>query len=271
MRLPLVKDGRLTALQNFSSHPTDSWFFTLQITGQPLEGHPLPNNCSNTMAPTQTLTSHHGQYNKPITLTGHISKPATRTTTRTTTRPPTNPNKSLLAYTPQIPPPHPDIPISLLRNKLLLQCRPYIPPSQLHAALADGLYARATHWLTPASLSASRHGKHKRYFILDASDFALQAVGSAWEARVGARSRGIEAGNGVVLFVRERSEWVSFVRGYARQGKRAGVLGCERERAVERGEREAWRGRCGVREGGRDGAYWVLVRGAVERIKRGEA
>ncbi|KAH3996135.1 hypothetical protein HBI38_186880 [Parastagonospora nodorum] len=165
------------------------------------------------MAPTQTqtLTSHHEQFSKPITLTGRISKPATRTTTRT----PTNPNKSLLSYTPQIPPPHPDIPISLLRNKLLLQCRPYIPSRLLHEALADGLYARATHWITPASLTASRHGKHKRYFVLHTSDFSLQQVGSAWEARVCANSRGIDAGNGVTLFVRERSEWVSFVRGEA--------------------------------------------------------
>ncbi|KAH4235910.1 hypothetical protein HBI05_138590 [Parastagonospora nodorum] len=157
------------------------------------------------MAPTQTqtLTSHHEQFSKPITLTGRISKPATRTTTRT----PTNPNKSLLSYTPQIPPPHPDIPISLLRNKLLLQCRPYIPSRLLHEALADGLYARATHWITPASLTASRHGKHKRYFVLHTSDFSLQQVGSAWEARVCANSRGIDAGNGVTLFVRERSEW----------------------------------------------------------------
>ncbi|KAH3939604.1 hypothetical protein HBH70_224850 [Parastagonospora nodorum] len=226
------------------------------------------------MAPTQTqtLTSHHEQFSKPITLTGRISKPATRTTTRT----PTNPNKSLLSYTPQIPPPHPDIPISLLRNKLLLQCRPYIPSRLLHEALADGLYARATHWITPASLTASRHGKHKRYFVLHTSDFSLQQVGSAWEARVCANSRGIDAGNGVTLFVRERSEWVSFVRGYKRQGKRAGELMREGERERERKEREGWRGRCGLGEGmgGRDGgqgAYWVLVRGAVERIRRGEA
>lgn len=87
-----------------------------------------------------------------------------------------------------------------------------------------------------------------------------------------ANSRGIDAGNGVVLFVRERSEWVAFLRGYKRQGRRAGVLVREGEREVERKQREGWRGRCGVGEGkGGEGAYWVLVRGAVERIRRGEA
>lgn len=225
------------------------------------------------MAPvqTQTITAH--QFSHPITvLSGRVSKPATRTTTRTSTAP----NKSLLSYSPQIPASHPDIPISLLRNKLLLTCRPYIPSKLVHSALSDGIYSRASHWITPLSLAASRHGKSKRYYVLHTEDFSLQQVSSAWEARVCSNgSRGIDAGNGVVIFVRERREWMSFMRGYRRQGKRAGELMRCKEKDVERGWREKWRGRCGLdveeRKEGGQGPYWVLVRSGVERIRKGEA
>ncbi|KAF2824827.1 hypothetical protein CC86DRAFT_296182 [Ophiobolus disseminans] len=215
------------------------------------------------MAPvqTQTITAH--QF--PV-LSGRISKPPARST-RT--------SKPLLSYSPQIPTAHPDINLPLLRNKLLLACRQYVPSHLLHAALADGIYSRAERWITPSSQLASGCGKKKRYYILHACDFTFQQVSSAWEARICSGSQPIDAGNGVVLFVKERSEWDAFMRGYRRQGKRAGQLMRFVERDTERGWREMWRRRCGGEEAGRKegsaGPMWVLVRSAVAKIGRGEA
>jgi hypothetical protein len=80
------------------------------------------------------------------------------------------------------------------------------------------------------------------------------------------------------LFVKERSEWEAFMRGYRWQGRRAGELMKGREREIERGWRDGWRRRCGVdSEGGmrvkevNAGPMWVLVKSAVARIVRGEA
>jgi hypothetical protein len=208
------------------------------------------------MAPVQTQTIATHQF-----PTDSVSKRSTR-------------SKPLLSYSPQIPTAHPDINIPLLRNKLLLICRQYIPSSLLHSALADGLYARASHWITPSSLAACRHGKSKRYYILHTDSFTFQQVGSAWEARICSGSQPIDAGNGVVLFVKERSEWDAFMRGYRCQGRRVGELMRGRERETERGWREGWRRRCGVDGKGREvnaGPMWVLVKSAVGRIARGEA
>ena len=163
------------------------------------------------MAPiqTQTITPH--QFSNPVTViraSGRISKPPARST-RTQT-------KALLSHSPQIPTAHPDIDISLLRNKLLLQCRQYIPSELLHEALADGIYSRATHWITPSSNAASKFGKRKRYYVLHSSNFTFQSMGSAWEARIlSGGSQPIDAGNGVVIFVKERREWDAFMAGYA--------------------------------------------------------
>lgn len=100
---------------------------------------------------------------------------------------------------------------------------------------------------------------------------------------MGSGSQGIDAGNGVVLYVKERSEWVAFMRGYKQQGRRAGELLGEVEREVERGWRGEWRGKCGFGndegrgsgigslKGGGAGPVWVLVKGVVGRICRGEA
>jgi hypothetical protein len=90
-------------------------------------------------------------------------------------------------------------------------------------------------------------------------------------------SRGIDAGNGVVVFVKERREWEAVMRGYRRQGKRAGELVRTREKDVEKRWRDMWRGRCGFgreAEGGKEGGQgpmWVLVKSGVERIRKGEA
>lgn len=238
------------------------------------------------MAPVQTqtmtTTTHHPQFTNPLptVLSTRLQKPPTRST-RT--------SKPLLSYSPQIPTPHPDINLPLLRNKLLLTCRAYIPSRLLHTALADGLYSRATHWITPASQTASKHGKRKRYYVLHSDTFDLQPVGSAWEARVVTSSQPIDAGNGVVLFVKERKEWDAFLSGYRRQGKRAGQLLKSKEKEREREWREKWRRRCAGEDEGSSGssseegrkkgslreAYagpmWVLVKSAVARIVKGEA
>ena len=100
-----------------------------------------------------------------------------------------------------------------------------------------------------------------------------------------ADSAPIDAGNGVVIFVKERREWTAFMRGYRRQGKRgAGQLLKEKQQNVERAWKDEWKRKCGLSsEGGGSpgkgsakreinaGPMWVLVKSAVGRIVRGEA
>ena len=223
------------------------------------------------MAPVQTQTITPHQFKNPITViraSGRISKPPARST-RTQ-------NKSLLSQTPQIPTAHPDINITLLRNKLLLQCRQYIPSALLHEALADGIYSRAQRWITPSSQTASKFGKRKRYYVLQTSDFTFQSMGSAWEARIlSGGSQPIDAGNGVVVFIKERREWDAFMAGYRRQSKRAGQLMRLTEKDTERSWRNAWKKKCGMEDlGGKEvnaGPMWVLVKSAVAKIVKGEA
>jgi hypothetical protein len=187
----------------------------------------------------------------------------------------TRSSKALLDYSPQIPAAHAEINMSLLRNKLLLACRQYVSPGLLHDALADGLYSRASHWITSASLAACRHGKSKRYFVLYTDTFSLEQVASAWEARVCSGSQPIDAGNGVVLFVRERKEWDAFLKGYRQQGRRAGQLMKLKQKDTEREWREKWKRKCGdagdARKEVNAGPMWVLVKCAIQRIIKGEA
>lgn len=223
------------------------------------------------MAPVQTQTITPHQFSNPIAVirvSGRVSKPAARTT-RT--------SKPLLSYTPQVPTAHPDINLTLLRNKLLLTCRAYLPSALLHEALADGIYSRAERWITPTSQSASKQGKRKRYYVLHTSTFTFESMGSAWEARIlSGGSQPIDAGNGVVIFVKERKEWDAFLTGYRRQGKRAGQLMRLKQKDTERGWREAWKRKCGVDDGEAKkevnaGPMYVLVKSAVARIVKGEA
>lgn len=221
------------------------------------------------MAPVQTQTITPHQF-PVIRVSGRISKPPPARSTRT--------SKPLLSHSPQIPTVHPDINLALLRNKLILTCRQYLRSDLLHEALADGLYSRAERWITPSSQSASRLGKKKRYYVLDTSTFTFQSTGSAWEARIlSGGSQPIDAGNGVVVFVKERSEWDAFLRGYRRQGKRAGQLMRLKQKDTERVWRDAWKRKCGMEElleGKKEvnaGPMWVLVKSAVARIVRGEA
>ncbi|KAF1829637.1 hypothetical protein BDW02DRAFT_138544 [Decorospora gaudefroyi] len=219
--------------------------------------------------PTQTITPHQFKNSTTvIRVSGRISKAPARST-RTQ-------NRSLLSQSPQIPTAHPDINITLLRNKLLLQCREYIPSSLLHEALADGIYSRAERWITPTSQSASKLGKRKRYYVLHTSNITFQSMGSAWEARIlSGGSQPIDAGNGVVIFVKERPEWHAFLAGYRRQGKRAGQLMRLKQKDTEREWREAWKRTCGMEDGGgkegNAGPMWVLVKSAVAKIVKGEA
>ena len=222
----------------------------------------LVDRMTGAMAPvqTQTMTTHH--FDNPVTViraSGRISRPPARST-RTQ-------NKALLSHSPQVPTAHPDINITLLRNKLLLQCRRYLPSDLLHEALADGIYSRATHWITPCSSAASKFGKRKRYYVLDSSTFEFQSLGSAWEARIlSGGSQPIDAGNGVVK---------AFMAGYRRQGKRAGQLMKLKQKDTERDWRNAWKRKCGMDEGGgkevNAGPMWVLVKSAIVKIVKGEA
>ncbi|KAF2850115.1 hypothetical protein T440DRAFT_468806 [Plenodomus tracheiphilus IPT5] len=223
------------------------------------------------MAPVQTqiITPH--QFSNPVAVirvSGRVSKPPARTT-RT--------SKPLLSYNPQVPTAHPDINITLLRNKLLLTCRQYIPSALLHEALADGIYSRAERWITPSSQHASKLGKRKRYYVLETSDFTFKSIGSAWEARIiSGGSQPMDAGNGVVIFVKERSEWDAFLTGYRRQGKRAGQLMRLKQKDTERVWRDAWKRKCGMDDldGKKEvnaGPMWVLVKSAIAKIVRGEA
>lgn len=217
---------------------------------------------------TTVLRGHGGQSQLP--------KPSTRSTRA---------SKPLLAYSPNIAPAHPDINMTLLRNKLILTCRHYIPSALLHEAVADGIWSSASRWITPSSQTASKYGKRKRYYVLHTDSFTFQPVSSAWEARIVADSAPIDAGNGVVIFVKERKEWTAFMRGYRRQGKRgAGQLLKEKQQSVERGWKEEWKRKCGLSGEGVDspgkgtakreinaGPMWVLVKSAVGRIVRAEA
>lgn len=141
----------------------------------------------------------------------------------------------------------------------------------------DGIYSRAERWITPPAQSASKLGKRKRYYVLHASDFTLQSIGSAWEARIiSGGSQPIDAGNGVVIFVKERREWDAFLTGYRRQGKRAGQLMKLTQKDTERVWRDAWKRKCGMDDvdGKKEvnaGPMWVLVKSAVAKIVRGEA
>ncbi|KAF9690783.1 hypothetical protein EKO04_011079 [Ascochyta lentis] len=217
---------------------------------------------------TTVLRGHGGQNNQ-------MPKPSTRSTRA---------SKPLLAYSPNIAPAHPDINMTLLRNKLILTCRHYIPSALLHEAVADGIWSSASRWITPSSQAASKYGKRKRYYVLHTDSFTFQPVSSAWEARIVADSAPIDAGNGVVIFVKERREWTAFMRGYRRQGKRgAGQLLKEKQQSVERGWKEEWKRKCGLSGEGDSpgkgsakrevnaGPMWVLVKSAVGRIVRGEA
>lgn len=221
------------------------------------------------MAPVQTQTITPHQF-PVIRVSGRVSKPTPARSTRT--------SKPLLSHSPQIPTVHPDINLTLLRNKLLLTCRRYIPSELLHEALADGIYSRAERWITPSSQSASKLGKKKRYYVLHTSAFTFQSTGSAWEARIlSGGSQPIDAGNGVVIFVKERTEWDAFLRGYRRQGKRAGQLMKLKQKDTERVWRDAWKRKCGMDElldGKKEvnaGPMWVLVKSAIARIVKGEA
>ncbi|KAF2628147.1 hypothetical protein BU25DRAFT_40682 [Macroventuria anomochaeta] len=226
---------------------------------------------------TQTMSTPH---TFTTVLRGHSNTPTLKPSTRSTRA-----SKPLLAYSPNIAPAHPDINMTLLRNKLILTCRNYIPRSLLHEAVADGIWSSASRWITPSSQTASKYGKRKRYYVLHTDTFTFQPVSSAWEARIVADSAPIDAGNGVGIFVKERKEWTAFMRGYKRQGKRgAGQLLKEKQQSVERGWKEEWKRKCGLSgEGGGSpgkgsakrevnaGPMWVLVKGAVGRIVRGEA
>jgi hypothetical protein len=275
----------------------------IQLGKDAIPYHDIPTTTSaqDTMASvqTQTMTTQHAHPHTFTTvLRGQAAQqaaptPATTSTTSTTSTTTTNPtprrtraSKPLLSYSPNIAPPHPDINLTLLRAKLILTCRHYLPSSLLHEALADGIWSSASRWITPSSLLASKHGKRKRYYVLHSSTFTFQPVSSAWEARIISNSAGIDAGNGVVIFVRERREWDAFMRGYTRQGKRgAGQLLKEKQQSVERGWKEDWKRKCGLggelvgegpgaAKGRREvnaGPMWVLVKSAVGRIVRGEA
>ena len=223
------------------------------------------------MAPVQTQTVATHQFDNPIAVirvSGRISKPPARATRA---------RKPLLSYTPQVVNTHPDINLTLLRNKLLLTCRQYMPSALLHEALADGIYSRAERWITPSSQNASKLGKRKRYYVLHTTDFTFQSMGSAWEAKIlSGGSQPIDAGNGVVIFVKERSEWDAFLTGYRRQGKRAGQLMRCKQKDTERMWRDAWKRKCGMDglDGKREvnaGPMWVLVKSAIAKIVRGEA
>ncbi|KAF1924550.1 uncharacterized protein M421DRAFT_424684 [Didymella exigua CBS 183.55] len=226
---------------------------------------------------TQTMSAPH---TFTTVLRGHSTAPLAKPSTRSTRA-----SKPLLAYSPNIAPAHPDINMTLLRNKLILTCRNYIPRVLLHEAVADGIWSSASRWITPSSQTASKYGKRKRYYVLHTDSFTFQPVSSAWEARIVADSAPIDAGNGVVIFVKERKEWTAFMRGYRRQGKRgAGQLLKEKQQSVERGWKDEWKRKCGlVGEGGdapgkasarrevNAGPMWVLVKSAVGTIVRGEA
>ncbi len=236
-----------------------------------------------TMAPVQTQMMsphHHHQFQQPVAVirgSRRISKPTAKSARSS------NAHKPLLYDTAQNATAHPDINLTLLRNKLVLTCRRYIPSSLLHEAVADGIYSRAERWITPSSQRASNFGKRKRYYVLHASTFTFQSLGSAWDAKIlSGGSRSIDAGNGVVIFVKERREWDAFLRGYRRQGKRAGQLMKLQQKDTERMWREAWKRKCAGDEDGRQGMLVgkleanagpmeVLVRSAVARIVRGEA
>jgi hypothetical protein len=225
---------------------------------------------------TQTMSAPH---TFTTVLRGHSTTPLAKPSTRSTRA-----SKPLLAYSPNIAPAHPDINMTLLRNKLILTCRNYIPRALLHEAVADGIWSSASRWITPSSQTASKFGKRKRYYVLHTDSFTFQPVSSAWEARIVADSAPIDAGNGVVIFVKERKEWTAFMRGYRRQGKRgAGQLLKEKQQSVERGWKDEWKRKCGlVGEGSESpkgsakrevnaGPMWVLVKSAVGKIVRGEA
>ncbi|OAL52956.1 hypothetical protein IQ07DRAFT_347096 [Pyrenochaeta sp. DS3sAY3a] len=218
----------------------------------------------------QTITPH--TFSNPHTvlrMSPRNSTPVPRTT-RTS-------KKTLLSHSPQIPTAHPDIKLHLLRNKLLLTCRQYVASSIVADALVDGIYSRAEHWITPSSQAASKFGKSKRYYVLETSTFTFQGAASAWEARVeSGGSQPIDAGNGVVIFVKERKEWDAFLKGYRRQGKRAGQLLKLKQKETEKVWKDQWRKKCGMPEGEAKrevnaGPMWVLVKSAVLRIVKGEA
>ena len=221
---------------------------------------------------TQTIAPHHQFDNPVVVLSGRALKPSTRSTRA---------SKPLLAYSPQVPTAHPDINLTLLRNKLILTCRAFIPSALLHEAVADGIWASAERWITPTSQMASKFGKRKRYYVLHTDTWTMQPVGSAWEARIVAHSQPIDAGNGVVLFVKEMPQWMAFMRGYKRQGRRgAGQLLKAQQANVERQWKEDWKRKCGLMEGDESrggkrelnaGPMWSLVKAACQRIVRGDA
>jgi hypothetical protein len=112
--------------------------------------------------------------------------------------------------------------------------------------------------------------------VLQTSDFTFQSMGSAWEARIlSGGSQPIDAGNGVVVFVKERTEWDAFMAGYRRNAKRAGQLMRLIQKKTEKGWRDAWKRKCGMEDlGGKEvnaGPMWVLVKSAVAKIVKGEA
>lgn len=218
----------------------------------------------------QSITPH--SFSNPQTvlrMSSRNSKPVPRST-RTS-------SKTLLSHSPQIPTAHPEIKMHLLRNKLLLTCRQYVPSSLVAEALVDGIYSSAERWVTPSSQAASKFGKSKRYYVLETSTFTFQGVASAWEARIeSGGSQPIDAGNGVVIFVKERKEWDAFLKGYRRQGKRAGQLLKLKQKETEKVWKDQWRMKCGMPEGDAKrevnaGPMWVLVKSAVLRIVKGEA
>ncbi|PSN68360.1 hypothetical protein BS50DRAFT_676231 [Corynespora cassiicola Philippines] len=108
----------------------------------------------------------------------------------------------------------PTVDIALLRSKLILASRPYVPKRLLLEA-NEYLKANNRPWVDPTNKNSSP-GK-KRFFVLDIKEWTFDRYKSGADAAAAARideQQYIEAGNGVVLFVKTAREWRHFMRGY---------------------------------------------------------
>ncbi|KAF2875520.1 hypothetical protein BDV95DRAFT_591008 [Massariosphaeria phaeospora] len=147
-----------------------------------------------------------------------VTKKRTRSSTRSSSSSPstdsssTTPSSRIQKRTKPSPTTtkKPAIDIFVLRAKLITACKASVPAAILHEAQTQLAENPGVKWISNA-------GEYKRYYILHLKDWHLHQVGTDWEAEAVTKSKGVDAGNGVRVYVEERVEWRAFVKGF-RQG-----------------------------------------------------
>jgi hypothetical protein len=184
-------------------------------------------------------------------------------------------------------------------------CHEYVLPEVLAIVDRHRPHAKTTPWITEQAQTATKHGREKRYFVLDALIWRLTQYGTEWEAKSVAKiTAGIDAGNGVFIFCtshvsphlafllttlvdKENPKWLLFMEGVSNNTRQmTGEFNVRmrsqwdffppvRDPAFVRNELKEEMARmkekAGVAKKNMDGSpLFLLVCGALERIREGK-